>query len=107
MYTKRADSFYKSKRWEAMRAAVLRRDGYLCQVSKRYGKRVAADTVHHIFPRDIYPEYQWQPWNLISLSASVHDEMHDRQTGALTDKGIALLKRTARYWGVTIPLRYQ
>ena len=88
--------FYKTKRWERKRAAILRRDGYMCQVSKRYGKRVEANTVHHIFPRDRFPEYSWADWNLISVSHEAHNELHDRGTGQLTDKGVELMKRTAR-----------
>jgi 5-methylcytosine-specific restriction endonuclease McrA len=104
---KAADSFYKSARWQRLRAMVLRRDGYQCQVSKRYGKRVEATTVHHVFPREEFPEYQWEPWNLISLAGDVHDEMHDRQSGALTEKGVELLKRVARKYGVEIPGYYR
>lgn len=104
---KAADSFYKSARWQRLRAAVLRRDGYQCQVTKRYGRRAEATTVHHVFPREEFPEYQWEPWNLISLAGDVHDEMHDRQSGALTAKGVELLKRVARREGVKIPLRYR
>lgn len=97
---KRGDPFYKSARWLRLREKVLRRDGYMCQVSKRYGKRVQADTVHHIFPRDEYPEYQWMGWNLISLSADVHNQMHDRVTNALTKEGLELMRRTARRRGL-------
>ena len=104
---KAADSFYKSARWQRLRAMVLRRDGYQCQVTKRYGRRVEATTVHHVFPREEFPEYQWEPWNLISLAGDVHDEMHDRQSGALTAKGVELLKRVARREGVKVPLRYR
>ena len=87
---------YKTKRWERLRRAVLARDGYRCQESARYGKTKTATTVHHIFPRDDYPQYQWDDWNLISLSAEMHNEMHDRNTGALTAKGRELMQRTAR-----------
>lgn len=87
---------YKTKRWERLRRAVLARDGYRCQESARYGKDKTATTVHHIFPRDDYPQYQWDDWNLISLSAEMHNEMHDRNTGALTAKGRELMQRTAR-----------
>ena len=104
---KAADLFYKSARWQRLRAMVLRRDGYQCQVTKRYGRRVEATTVHHVFPREEFPEYQWEPWNLISLAGDVHDEMHDRQSGALTAKGVELLKRVARREGVKVPLRYR
>ena len=104
---KAADPFYKSGRWVRLRAAVLRRDGYMCQVSRRYGKRTEATTVHHVFPRDEFPEYQWEPWNLISVAGDVHDQLHDRGTGGLTEKGVELLKRIARRAGVAVPLRYR
>ena len=104
---KHAEPFYKSRRWKLTREAILRRDGYVCQVSKRYGKRAEATTVHHVFPRDEFPEYQWEPWNLISVAGDVHDRMHDRATGALTEKGVELLRRVARRAGVDVPGRYR
>lgn len=104
---KSADPFYKTGRWLRLREKALRRDGYQCQVAKRYGRRAQATTVHHVFPREAFPEYQWELWNLISLAGDVHDEMHDRQTGALTEKGVDLLRRIARREGVEIPLRYR
>ena len=99
--------FYRSPKWEHKRAKILRRDGYLCQISKRYGKTVPADTVHHIFPRDEFPEYQLSDWNLISLSASVHDTMHDRTSGKLSPAGAELLRRTCRKYGKDIPDQYK
>ena len=104
---KRADPFYKLPRWERTRAAILRRDGYRCRESARFGKRVEANTVHHIFPRDRFPEYQWEPWNLISLAGEVHEKMHDRTTGDLSAKGEELLRRTARRQGIEVPERYK
>lgn len=70
------------------------------QELRRYGKAVPADTVHHIFPAEDYPEYRWCDWNLISLSAKTHNELHDRNTNELTDKGMDLLRRTARKRGI-------
>lgn len=95
-------SFYKSKRWKRLRAAVLARDSYQCQESKRYGKAVAANTVHHVFPMEDYPEYRWEAWNLISLSTDIHNEMHDRNTGKLTRKGRDLMERIARRKGIQL-----
>lgn len=91
------DKFYLSRRWEHLRARVLRRDHYECQWSKRY-KAVPdpAECVHHIFPREHFPEYEWEPWNLISLSIKGHNRMHDRETHELTREGYELLYRTAR-----------
>lgn len=106
-YAKKPDPFYKGRRWEIIRAAALARDGYLCQESKRFGKMVSADTVHHAFPRDEFPEYQYALWNLVSLSGAKHDEMHDRNTNRLTDKGAELLRRVARRNGVEVPEWYK
>lgn len=94
------DPFYKSTRWERKRAHILRRDGYMCQESKRYGKRVQANTVHHILPRDRFPQYAWEDWNLISLSAEQHNRMHYRDTDDLTAAGLDLARRTLRRRGL-------
>lgn len=99
--------FYKNKKWLHVREMALRRDGYQCQLSKRYGKIVQANTVHHIFPRDEYPEYSYELWNLISLTTEMHNTLHDRLTNKLTSEGIDLLRRTARRYKIDVPLRYQ
>ena len=85
-----------------MREQILRRDGYECQISRRYGKHVPADTVHHIFPLLDYPAYKLEPWNLISLSRAEHDKLHDRVTGQLTEAGLALMERTSRLRGIEL-----
>ena len=56
------DSFYKSKRWIKKKNAILRRYQYECQESKRYGIRVKAEMVHHIYPRKEYPELAIAVW---------------------------------------------
>lgn len=99
---KTADPFYKSARWKRTRERILRRDQYRCQISKRYGRLLQADTVHHIFPREDYPEYEWCSWNMISLHHSVHDRLHYRLTRELTSEGMDLLRRTAMQQGITI-----
>ena len=77
-----------------MRELILRRDGYLCQISKRYGKLIEADTVHHIYPREQFPEYAFSAWNLISLSHQAHNGLHNRNDNSLTDEGLALMRAT-------------
>ena len=98
---------YESKKWKKKRSSILRRDKYICQMSLRYGKLMQADTVHHIFPMELFPEYAWCDWNLISLSKRMHNACHDRDTHELSREGIALLKRTARKRGMEIPERYR
>lgn len=85
---------YKNQRWKAKREKILRRDRYTCQHSKRYGKNLDANTVHHIYPVEDYPEYKYCDWNLISLCNDVHNKMHDRTTGKLTELGEELKRRT-------------
>lgn len=93
---------FNSKRWERLRLYVLTRDEYLDQVEKRFGRRVQANTVHHILPREWFPEFTFAEWNLISVSNRTHNSLHDRETHKLTAKGWQLLTRTARKHGVDI-----
>ncbi|CDV96365.1 Hypothetical protein DPCES_5367 [Desulfitobacterium hafniense] len=80
-------SFYKTKKWGRKREKILRRDEYLCQESRRYGKSVPATTVHHIYPLEHYLELAFIDWNLLSLSDKQHNSMHDRDSHELTNLG--------------------
>lgn len=84
---------YNSAKWHRLREKILRRDGYMCQWSKRYGRIVKAETVHHIWPVEDYPEFEWCEWNLISLSNEAHNKMHNRESGRLSEEGNALRRR--------------
>lgn len=97
---------YKEHRWVELRRYILKRDEYLDQYWKRYGKFKNAEIVHHIFPVEDFPEYQYCTWNLISLARSTHNMMHDRDTDELTDIGMELLERTARRNKITVPSYY-
>jgi 5-methylcytosine-specific restriction endonuclease McrA len=89
---------YKDKRWLHKREVILRRHNYLCQESKRYGKSVTATTVHHIYPVEFYPELAYEDWNLLPLSGTKHDMMHDRVTHEVTALG--------RYWQDKVKVKY-
>jgi len=93
LFMKTDNRFYKSKQWELVRDAVLRRDGYSCQLCKRYGRMVGARHVHHIYPFEDYPEYALKRWNLISLCQQCHNRMHDRDTHQLTEEGKRLKRK--------------
>lgn len=94
------DAFYHSKKWKRLRAVVLKRDGYVDQLDLRNGERNPAEVVHHIFPREVYPQYQWAAWNLISLTRDNHEAMHIRITGELSGAGRELMMETAARVGV-------
>jgi len=81
---------YSSRKWKRKREVVLKLHEYLCQESKRFGKRVQATTVHHIYPAEFYPEIAWENWNLLPLTDANHNAMHDRDTHEITELG--------RYW---------
>lgn len=81
-------NFYKTKQWIKKRAIRLRKDDYLCQECKRYGKTTQANTVHHVYPLEDYPRYRLAIWNLLSLCNKCHNSMHDRFTNELTKKGL-------------------
>lgn len=85
---------YQSGKWKKKRKKILRLDGYICQIAKRYGKAEEATVVHHIYPADEYPEYAWCDWNLISVSIATHNKLENRETGELTRMGMELQRRT-------------
>lgn len=84
----------RNRRWQSLRKRVLREADYRCQHARRYGRRIQATHVHHIWPVEDYPEYAYERWNLIALSMAAHNAMHDRTTGQLTAEGEALRRRT-------------
>lgn len=94
--------FYNSGVWSYARNRVLRRDAFLCQMSKRYGKFRPAKVVHHIFPLEYYPEYRLKEWNLISLSVEWHEKLHDRTGHRLSYEGWRLLEKTAAKNKITL-----
>jgi len=94
---------YNNPKWQHKRAVILRRDEYKCQECKRYGKTTPAYLVHHIRPRDAYPELWLESTNLISLCHTCHNTMHDRVTDALTAKGLELVARIDRKYFSTPP----
>jgi hypothetical protein len=94
MAAKQVNPFYRSRAWKIKRKAILRRDGYLCKLSRRYGKTCPAETVHHIYPLDLYPEHALCEWNLISVSSEMHNRLHNREDGSLSADGEALMRVT-------------
>ena len=85
---------YRGRRWLRKRQTILRLDGYTDQIQKRYGRIIAANTVHHIYPADDYPQYAYEDWNLIAVSKETHNSLHDRDTRELTDEGRRLMRKT-------------
>ena len=72
------NNYYTSARHRRWRAAVLRRDKYLCQRCKRYGRKSEATHAHHIKPRDQYPELHYVVSNGVALCSKCHNIVEPR-----------------------------
>lgn len=96
------DRLYRTKAWQRKRAWILKRDRYRSKLAERYGRLVPADTVHHILPVEFFPEFRLTDWNLIAITGAEHNELHDRDTHRLTEKGLDLVRRTAAAHGLNI-----
>ena len=70
------DDFYQGTRWKIMRQRILRRDKYMCQNCRRYGRQREATEVHHIEHLEDHPERAYDPKNLVSLCHSCHNAQH-------------------------------
>ena len=81
---------YQSAKWKKKREKILKLDKYKDRVAAMFGRTAAANTVHHIYPAEEYPEYEWCDWNLISVSQATHNRLENRKTGELTKEGLML-----------------
>lgn len=74
--------WYKLKRWQDLRAEVLRRDGYQCRQTGvlLVGKAPAPDSavVDHIRPHRGDPDLFWDIDNLQAVSKAWHDSDKQR-----------------------------
>lgn len=90
-----AGKFYVSAKWKSKRAAILRRDKYLCQECKRYGRTREAQTVHHIKHLEDNPELAFEDSNLISLCFACHNKVHPEKGAG----GVRKYSRVSAYGG--------
>ena len=74
------DFDYTSERWRRLRARALRRDGYMCQECRKYGKAVQATVVHHKKHAEEYPELAYDMANLESLCEACHNKKHPEKS---------------------------
>lgn len=72
------DPYYKTAKHRRWRAAVLRRDKFLCQECAKYGRRVMANHAHHIIPRKMRPDLSLALSNGISLCGPCHNKIEPR-----------------------------
>lgn len=92
----------ESSAWETKRKNILNRDCYIDQyIKKTTGKTKPANVVHHILPKERFPQYAFSDWNLISVSLDTHRKiLHNMHSGELTKEGKRLMIETAFKNGV-------
>jgi len=82
-------AWYKTARWQRLRAFVLKRDGHLCQKTgvALVGKYPAENSpvVDHIKPHRGDPDLFWDPENLQAVSKAYHD----KEKQSLEKRGLA------------------
>lgn len=78
---KRADPFYLSPAWKALRSLVLRRDGHRCTVCRKPVKGLGEARVDHIVPRLKDPTRALDPRNLRTLCTSCDAKRHAEKGG--------------------------
>lgn len=64
--------FYRSKKWQALRQTVLRRDNYLCQYCLVHGLVTEGKTVDHVVAIEIDPTLKESPENLATICRDCH-----------------------------------
>ena len=90
------DEFLRSEQWTRKARAILRRDNYMDQwILKTTGRMVPAELVHHCLPREDFPQYALEDWNLIALSRKTHNKIIHTIKGKLTNEGRKLMYETA------------
>lgn len=80
------NKFYESWAWRRKRQAILKRDKFICQECKRFGRKrnglpVPAELVHHIKPYETNPELGLEDSNLVSLCEGCHNKKHPERAG--------------------------
>lgn len=98
-----SDEFIWSEQWRRKAHSILRRDGYIDQyILKTTGRMIEANLVHHILPRDEFPQYAMEDWNLISLNKRTHSRIIHTIKGKLTNEGRKLMMETAFKQGIKL-----
>lgn len=102
MRTNNNDRVLGGRKWREKSLKILRRDKFIDQyIYRTTGRVIEATLVHHILPREKFPQYTFEDWNLISVSWDTHMKiLHNPYSGELTKKGKQLMYETAYMNGV-------
>ena len=95
------DDFYSAAKWRHCAARAMSRANYQDKVAARYGKMIQAEMVHHALPLEDFPEYAYDPRNLVPVSRGTHRGLH-LDDGGLSKEGVNVARRAARQIGIDV-----
>lgn len=64
--------FYKTKLWRSLRLSILGRDLHLCQYCKAMGVIAMGNTIDHVVPFEVKPEWKDRTDNLLTCCPGCH-----------------------------------
>lgn len=76
-----SNPFYRSKPWRRKREYILKRDKYLCQECKKYGRNTEANVVHHLIEIEDDSSLKLTNSNLQSVCKACHNKLHPEKGG--------------------------
>lgn len=79
-FHKRADPFYLTPAWRALRIVILKRDGFRCVICKADVSAKGAARVDHIKPRSTHPDLAMTHSNLRTLCSTCDSQAHRERT---------------------------
>ena len=75
------EAHYQTAKHKEWRAKVLRKDKYLCQECRRYGRNTPATHAHHVRSREEHPELAYVVSNGQALCTACHNKVEPRSGG--------------------------
>lgn len=90
------DEFYSSAKWRKKAQHIMRRDGYQCQLCKRYGRITQAELVHHKIEIEDDPSLAFEDSNLVAICRACHNKVHE-------DKGAKANRRRSSKYNINDP----
>ncbi|EON70471.1 HNH endonuclease [Lysinibacillus sphaericus] len=83
-------AFYNSKEWISQRKKILKRDKYICQICRRFGRNKSAEVIHHIIELNENWSKRLDENNLILLCHRCHNGIHKAEKFIWKNKYLVL-----------------
>jgi 5-methylcytosine-specific restriction protein A len=92
-------SMYKTPRWVALRAYVVKRDRWICKSCGKVVRGKGQSRVDHIIPVSKDPAKAWDPSNLRTLCAACDNARHAEKGGHHKERPMTRSDGYPEDWG--------